>query len=73
MEAPEEDDLMEDVLAWQSTTNQNYSAEKAVDKNNKSCAKTKSTPTFFVYIHPHIIRKIKIWTSHEEENEKNDK
>ena len=73
MRARKKDNLMEDVVAWQSSTTEEHEAEKAVDKNNKSCAKTDSAPYFLISMYSHVIRKIKIWTSHENENHTHEK
>ena len=71
MGALKDENLMDDVVAWQSSTKRSYKAEKAVDKNKNSCAKTESRPVFRLDLkRPYVICNVMIWVSQGREHYK---
>ena len=73
MGARKEDNLIDDVVAWQSSTKKGYRAEKAVDENKKTCAKTDSQPVFRLDLkRPYVIHLVIVISLQEKEHyEKN--
>ena len=73
MGARKEDNLIDDVVAWQSSTKKGYRAEKAVDENKQTCAKTDSQLVFRLDLkRPYVIHLVIVYSLQEKEHyEKN--